>query len=170
MRNLFLRYRWLCGLSSVLLIFVTSQAAVNPHEISKQGDQEICSVCHKQVPKLSDEKPLVSKYGVIEFNDFKLDGVAMCSSCHDINAYHKVNISVDFPVPADLPLTEDKEMVCLTCHYSHGKLESDRPQCSFSVMDRLLDAKRLHKSFLLRRNNSNGELCLTCHDPNEGPK
>jgi len=167
MEKLFLRY-WLGGVSLAALLVANAHAAGNPHEVTQQHDREMCSVCHNQVPTLSDDKLLVTKYLATNFNDFKQNGVTMCASCHDATAYHKVNISVDFPVPDDLPLTEDKEMICLTCHFAHGSLSSDRPQCSFSFMDRLLDANRLHKSFLLRRNNSNGELCLTCHNPNEG--
>jgi hypothetical protein len=95
---------------------------------------------------------------------FTKDGVAMCSSCHNPNQGHKVGLNIDFPVPADLPLNEDNDITCLTCHYTHGKLDSDRPQASHSFMDKLMNAERLKKSFLLRRNNSDGELCLTCHN------
>jgi len=149
----------------ILLFVATVRAGDNPHVVSRQDDKTVCPVCHIQVPELRDDQPLISKNLPLDLNDFKLDGVAMCSACHDPAAYHKVHLVVDFPVPADLPLNQDNEIICLTCHYVHGRLDSDRPQASFSFMDRLLNARRLHKSYLLRRNNSNGELCLSCHNP-----
>jgi hypothetical protein len=94
----------------------------------------------------------------------------MCSGCHDAEDGHKVGIKLYFEVPADMPLGEKNKLTCLTCHYSHGSLSSDRPQASVSFMDKMLDAERLHKSFLLRRNNTDGELCLTCHEVKEGSK
>jgi hypothetical protein len=149
----------------MLLAMATVHAAGNPHVISKQDDSALCSSCHVRVPELTDDKPVISKNLPVDLNDFNQDGVDMCASCHDPTAYHKVHLAVDFPVPADLPLNQDNEIICLTCHYVHGRLDSDRPQASFSFMDRLLNAQRLHKSYLLRRNNSNGELCLSCHNP-----
>jgi hypothetical protein len=94
----------------------------------------------------------------------------MCGSCHNPDDGHQVGLELDFQIPADLPLDKKNRMTCLTCHYTHGNLNSDRPQASFSFMDRLFDAERIHKSFLLRRNNTDGELCLTCHNINQGSK
>jgi hypothetical protein len=69
-----------------------------------------------------------------------------------------------------MPLNKKNALSCLTCHYTHGDLTSIRPQASFSFMDRMVNAERLRKSFLLRRNNVDGELCLICHNPNQGSK
>jgi cytochrome c len=81
-----------------------------------------------------------------------------------------VGLKLDFEIPADMPLDKKNRLSCLTCHYTHGNMDSDRPQASVSFMDRLLNANRLHKSFLLRRNNVDGELCLICHNSNQGSK
>lgn len=155
----------------ILLLFVSmTQASGSPHVVSRQTPPAGCTVCHESAPELNDDKPVSSKNLPVDWTRLTQDGVAMCAACHDVNAYHKVGLKVDFPIPADLPLNPDNEIVCPTCHYTHGKLESDRPQASYSFMDRWLGAERLRKSFLLRRNNSEGELCLACHNSDQGSK
>lgn len=170
MKTLVRRYfvTLVCGL--MLWPVVAGQTIQNPHTITGSDAGESCLTCHVSVPKIDEEKAVSTKNLPVDWSELKQDGVQMCATCHDAGAYHKVHLAVDFPVPVDLPLNQDQEMICVTCHYSHGKLASDRPQASYSFMDRIMNAERLHKSFLLRRNNSNGELCLTCHNPNEGSK
>ncbi len=157
---------------SVLLAFAmhAHTAGENPHVISKQNDISTCTGCHADTPELKSDTVLLSKNLPVDLAKFNQDGVAMCANCHNPNEGHKVGLEIDFPVPADMPLSTENDINCLTCHYTHGQLNSDRPQASFSFMDRLMDAERLHKSFLLRRNNSDGELCLTCHNVNQGSK
>ena len=95
---------------------------------------------------------------------FSLSENKMCSTCHgDENTSHIVGVTADFIVPADLPLNAKKQVTCLTCHYVHGNLKSEKPVASSSFMDHLFNRGRLDKSFLLRRNNANGDLCLACH-------
>jgi hypothetical protein len=145
-------------------------AADNPHEITAQAAAVDCVSCHVEKPQHNHSKDsaLETKNHKADLAAFKTDGVEMCSGCHDAEDGHKVGLKLDFEVPADLPLGERNKLTCLTCHYTHGSLSSDRPQASVSFIDSMLDAERLHKSFLLRRNNSNGELCLTCHEVKEG--
>lgn len=166
MNNFLPKLLFSTGGSLMLLFVLTAQAADNPHIVSRQDPPSTCIVCHDTTPKLKDDNILITKNLPLEHNHFRLDGVVMCSSCHDPSVVHKTGVNVDFPLPADLPLSQENEITCLTCHYTHGRLDSDRPQASFSFMDRLANAERLRKSFLLRRNNSNGELCLICHNPN----
>lgn len=142
----------------------------NPHVISKQSHTSECGSCHIDALESKSDSTFLSKNLPVDLAKFNKDGVEMCSSCHNPNEGHKVGLEIDFPVPPDLPLSAENDISCLTCHYTHGQLESDRPQASFSFMDRLTDSERLHKSFLLRRNNSDGELCLTCHNVNQGSK
>jgi hypothetical protein len=145
-------------------------AADNPHVITAQSHGIDCGSCHTEKPQPSKVEVLETKNHQADPTTFKDDGIKMCSGCHDADDGHKVGIKLDFEVPADMPLGEKNKLTCLTCHYSHGSLSSDRPQASVSFMDKMLDAERLHKSFLLRRNNTNGELCLTCHEVKEGSK
>ncbi|TAN48791.1 MAG: hypothetical protein EPN21_13990 [Methylococcaceae bacterium] len=161
-----------CGGVLMVLTSVTlaQAAADNPHLITRQDPPATCTACHDSAPELKDDNGFTSKNLPLDWPRFNQNGVAMCASCHDVTAYHKVNLNVDFPSPADLPLNPDHEIVCETCHYTHGRLDSDKPQASFCFLDRLLDDQRLHKSFLLRRDNSDGGLCLTCHNPDQGSK
>jgi cytochrome c553 len=101
---------------------------------------------------------------VFDASQYRQSGTGMCASCHgDEYDGHKVGDEVDYEVPADLALTVDNKISCLTCHHVHGSLASDRPWASVSLMDRLTQSERMSKTYLLRRNNVNGELCLICH-------
>ena len=132
----------------------------NPHNLII-GTNINCISCHLSMPEIKAD--LNTKNNKVDLAEFKQDGIKMCTTCHDEEEGHVVGVSLDFSVPADLPLGTEKSIQCLTCHYTHGELLSTRPQASFSFMDRLLNSDRLHKSFLIRRSNISGELCLTCH-------
>lgn len=144
--------------------------AENPHEISASSQAVDCVACHVDPPQGLTAELLNSKNHQADMTVFKTDGVEMCAGCHNKDDGHKVGLKLDFEVPADLPLGSKNKLTCLTCHYTHGSLSSSRPQASVSFMDSMLDSERLHKSYLLRRNNVDGELCLTCHEVKEGSK
>ena len=140
------------------------QAAENPHIISASSKSSTCISCHAAEVRYDQADVINTKNKQIDLTAFNNDGIAICSGCHNADEGHKVGLKLDFDIPADMPLNKKNTMSCLTCHYTHGSLESPRPQASFSFMDRMVNAERLHKSFLLRRNNVDGELCLTCHN------
>ncbi|WP_334181141.1 hypothetical protein [Methylobacter sp.] len=156
----------------LLLFALTAYSAEdNPHIVTQQTSQSGCTDCHINTPELKNTGILNTNNFPVDLSRFKQDGVAMCSSCHSHKHIHKnVAEKVDFPVPVDMPLSQNHEHICLTCHYSHGRLDSDQPQANVSFMDRLFDTERLHKSYLLRRDNSDGGLCLICHSSDEGPE
>jgi len=138
----------------------------NPHKISTSGNGNAdCLACHIKQPEIKDK--LNTKNNPVDLSAFHLDAIAMCTSCHAEEEGHVVGVQLNFSIPADLPLAKSKTISCLTCHYTHGDLRSSRPQASYSFMDNLLNSDRLHKSFLIRRNNVNGELCLICHNTKE---
>ncbi|MDP1666718.1 MAG: cytochrome c3 family protein [Methylobacter sp.] len=153
----------------VLFSMSAVQAADNPHTIAagKSGD---CAGCHVARIHYDNVEALNTKNKRVDLNAFNNDGVAMCSGCHKTEDGHKVGLKLDFEIPADMPFNKKNALSCLTCHYTHGDLTSAKPQASFSFMDRLLNDDRLHKSFLLRRNNVDGELCLICHNSNQESK
>lgn len=144
----------------------------NPHIVTQQTSPDSCNRCHiEQLSvRLSDDEPLLTKNVSATPTQFHVYGVKLCTECHNPDAAHKLGIKIDFEIPADLPLDENRAMTCHTCHYMHGSLTSDRPQASYCFMDRLIDSERLKKSFLLRRNNVDGELCLTCHQTSKGSR
>ena len=158
------------GLVFLLGASIALAESENPHTISKDSKANVCSSCHKVDPELKVNGVIETRNHVVDRDKFKQDGTEMCSSCHNPDDGHKVGLALDFQAPADMPLDKKNKMTCLTCHYTHGSLTSDRPQASVSFMDRLFDDARMHKSFLLRRNNRDGELCLTCHNVNQGSK
>lgn len=158
------------GLALLLCTLIANTATENPHLVSKNQAASNCTSCHTTAPANNSEYLLETKNHHTNLAEFTQDGVAMCSSCHNPDDGHKVNLKLDFEVPADMPVGKKNTINCLTCHYTHGNLTSTTPQASFSVMDRFVDAERLHKSFLLRRNNTDGELCLICHSVKEGSK
>jgi hypothetical protein len=145
---------------------VASGAAIHPHELpitlGKDG-LATCTACHRIAPGQIPRQDTRS----VRFDgrNYITGPIAMCVSCHGQEVIaHPVGLRPPFPVPADLPLDRDGKVSCLTCHYTHGNFKSDRPYGSTSLLDRLFNRERLSKSFLLRRENTRGELCRVCHN------
>lgn len=164
---------------SLLIIALIALVSMNklfgtnpePHQIGHDNQTVDCATCHLQLPPISNEPIMInSSLAAADPAEFRHDGVEMCKNCHNPDQGHQVGIEIDFPVPADLHLGDHNDITCLTCHYVHGNLQSETPQASFSFLDRVLNPQRLHRSYLLRINNSNGELCLACHNVNQGSK
>lgn len=133
----------------------------NPHELG-DANNVACTSCHRQAPV---HNPKHSTQTVLpDMDDFTTDPVAMCVPCHDDSERsHPLWVKPNYPVPADLPLDNNGAVTCLTCHHTHGSLKSEHPCCSVSFMDRMLNSDRMTKSFLLRRENTKGQLCKACH-------
>lgn len=153
----------------VLLCLVVSVAAAaladpQPHRIAGQVPTSACLNCHLNMPRAVSGD---TRFLLPRLEGLRRPVTELCAPCHDTDMGHAVGVRVDFPVPADLPLAPERRLTCLTCHYTHGPLESDRPWASVSPLDRIFDPERLHKTFLLRRRNSEGELCLICHPAEE---
>ena len=157
-----------------ILLFLSSytvlsaQAKDNPHNSNPiaKGDGQKCLSCHKILPKKTLKNS--GQHIIPQTKTLVKDTVAMCTNCHADSANsHIVGVTPDYTVPADLPLSVSNKVDCLTCHYVHGSLKSDKPMASVSAMDRLFNRDRMKKSFVLRRNNSDGDLCLACHKKKE---
>lgn len=134
----------------------------NPHELKEQFDSRECTNCHRQTPVRIPENN--TRAVLPDQDDFVTDPVTMCVPCHEGSMdSHPIAVQPKYLVPADLPLDKKRGISCLTCHYTHGSLKSDRPCCSVSFLDRMFDRERMKKSFLLRRENTNGGLCSACH-------
>jgi len=136
----------------------------NPHKIQSINvkTNADCTLCHTTKP--TTELNSSSKHIMPKIELFNKSENGMCTTCHgDDNTSHIIGVTPEYNVPADLPLDNSKQVTCLTCHYVHGNLKSEKPMASSSFMDHLFNRERLSKSFLLRRNNANGDLCLACH-------
>jgi hypothetical protein len=160
------------GLVLLILLSVTAHATdSNPHLVNKQTPQSGCTDCHIKTPELKNDTNLNTNGLPVDISQFKQDGGAICMSCHPRDHVHKNESGkIIFSLPPDIPVGQNHAHICQTCHYSHGKLDSDQPQANVNFIDYVFDTERLHKSFLLRRDNSDGGLCLTCHAPSDLPK
>ena len=136
----------------------------NPHMnfTTKNINAEQCLSCHKTLPE--KQAGFSGKYVIPDMSHYAKSETRMCADCHsDDTMSHIVGSTPEYIVPADLPLDKNKQITCLTCHYIHGSLVSDEPMASTSFMDHLFNRQRLTKSYILRRNNAKGDLCLACH-------
>lgn len=144
---------------------VNADNSKSPHSTDQltAENKELCLSCHIKEPAL---KLSVSsgRHVLPDMDDYRKSENEMCTDCHgEENSSHIIGVTPDYSVPADLPLDAKDQVTCLTCHYIHGSLESDKPMASSSFMDHLFNRERLSKSYTLRRNNSEGDLCLACH-------
>lgn len=150
-------------------LIVVYAAGSNPHLIDGEHNGD-CQSCHVATPSYSEKQPLDSRDTRFSAERFNLNPVDMCVSCHPRDHMHaEVGDKIDFEVPPDMPLGESNGHVCLTCHFTHGRLDSEQPRANVDFFDRLLDSERMRKSYLLRRDNSSGGLCLTCHQQEANP-
>ena len=143
---------------------VYANNSYNPHttQIQAGSSTQQCLACHKT---LSDKLLQTGgKYIIPDMSGFIKNATTMCTDCHgEDSSSHIIGVTPDYTVPADLPLNYNNQITCLTCHYIHGSLQSEKPMASTSFMDHLFNRERLYKSYMLRRNNAQGELCLACH-------
>jgi len=158
-----------CSLMLYGTLYLAYAAGNNPHLIDGRNGGD-CQSCHVSVPGWTAKQSLDSRDAVFVADRYKLDAVGMCTSCHPRDHLHAdVGDKINFPVPADMPLGENKSHVCITCHFTHGRLDSEKPRANVDFLDRWFDSERMHKSYLLRRDNSEGGLCLTCHKQGINP-
>ena len=142
-----------------LLAAETSNSVLNPHSMPMDEHRPQCLSCHAKAKHTT----AVSNGAIATI--FVGDGIKACISCHESAAVkHMVGRRPDLHVPDDLPLDAQGRITCLTCHYTHGPLRSENPWVDVSWYERLTNSERLHKTFLLRRHNREGALCLVCHD------
>lgn len=160
----------LLALAALMLLTATlwaQEPSFNPHDPTAlpKVPAKLCQHCHSEPPRIFPKQD--THYIIPQKGAFVLDGIQMCISCHlEAHVQHMVGVRPSFPVPPQLPLDFQGKITCLTCHYTHGHLRSERPWASISLADRLFRRERLHKSYLLRQRNIRGQLCLSCHNPN----
>lgn len=109
------------ALAAILFIFVTpsfasnegvpeheeEKANVNPHNFN---DKSNCGLCHTSDPPA-----------------LNFDSVTTCTRCHKGNVgdhpvtRHPIGRPTGKQVPVILPLSEERQMVCYTCHDQHNR-------------------------------------------------
>ncbi len=151
---------WAWVLAGVLLLARPGAADTggDPHAVL--SDPERCGQCHVEVPGPGTPRPY----------RFRKDIVSLCLGCHqdkELSSLHPVDIRPGGRVPADLPLDEHHTITCATCHDPHGPAEADEPYVPEPIARRLwsvLQGRKAHRTYFLRRRNDRGQLCLGCHE------
>jgi len=125
-------------------------------------DQDNCNKCH-DVRQTADNKASV----IVFVDNSAIVQTVNCMKCHPQHfGDHPVLVQTFIPVPKDLPLSKNMEITCMTCHNTHYLRYSDRPWTPRSHKNKFLDfvkKKKEYKTYFLRRNNSEKELCISCH-------
>ncbi len=139
---------------------IISEQKTQIHPFAASKNQ--CNKCHEVYKTTGAE----ASYIVFIENSSKFLNAA-CLRCHPQGpADHPILITTSFAVPKDLPLSEKKEITCITCHNPHLQRFSNRSWLPRSFTKKLVESifrKKQYKTYFLRRNNANKELCLGCH-------
>ncbi|MFC1553595.1 hypothetical protein ACFL7D_03075 [candidate division KSB1 bacterium] len=143
----------------LLLVGLGFTKADNPHK--ELSNPEKCTNCHVEKPDMEPGEVYTFKQVPLKENITEF-----CTECHEYGERsHPTDIEATFEVPEDLP-TMGNYVTCSTCHYPHGSWESDKRYVSSNALNKLgglFSRKKTYQTFFLRRANSSGELCLTCH-------
>ncbi len=148
------------ALSFILGLPPAVGAASGPHAF--MHDPAGCVRCHETPPVKGE----AVDYTTLAFTK---DLVTLCEECHAEKVsgdMHPVDVRPAHAVPAELHLDNYFTITCVTCHDPHGKNVSERPfvpQTWFDRLGRAVRRQRGYRTFLLRRSNVGGDLCLSCH-------
>ncbi len=130
-------------------------------------NEKLCNVCHVTYLSTGTSGNTAS-FIIIKADSSRLP-TDVCLECHPQKAAtHPIQITTSYSVPKDLPLSKTRKIACTTCHNPHIARFSDRswiPRSIFQKLNDLLKRKKQYKTFFLRRNNAEGELCMSCHKP-----
>ena len=143
------------GTLLLLLLLVPSLAAgaSNPHAF--MDDPSKCLHCHESKP--------IKRGG-----RFVKDIVSLCRDCHSVvhRMSHPVDVRPQNDAPDDLPLDHEGTVTCATCHDPHSAPFSSKPYLSRGIVERLkgMFSSTGYSTYFLRKPNTEGQLCLTCHD------
>jgi cytochrome c554/c'-like protein len=149
----------ICLTTLVLLLLLASPATAvpNPHEVLSEGDN--CVSCHLNGnPDINDKDSLVLKGDLVE----------QCAECHpdQLVTGHPVNKKHFGSRRVPLPLDDNEEVVCITCHSPHLPWKDKEPYIPVSIFKKIRNTilgKGEYRTYFLRINNRDGQLCLTCH-------
>jgi len=153
-------------LSALFLAGERSRAEEHPNPHAFMEDPSRCTDCHKDTPVRGEDD-----YRTVTFSDTI---VSLCSGCHEDAHYrdeHPLEIRPEIEVPEEFHLDSYYTMTCATCHDPHGRYESEErfvPPGFFGLVGSVLERRRLFPTYFLRRPNTRGELCLSCHQDEIG--
>jgi hypothetical protein len=146
-------------LVTLLVLVVIPQAGhafSNPHAF--MDDKGRCEECHISTP--------VKPGGL-----FIKDVVSICRECHfDTHGMsHPVDIRPETGGSIPLALDHEGTMTCATCHDPHMDPYSATPYVRKGIIDKLkgMFSQSGYRTYYLRRPNTEGQLCLLCHESGE---
>ena len=145
---------WYIGLTLlVLLMPAITEGAQNPHGFME--DPSRCLHCH-------DTRP------VQPGGHFIKDIVSLCRDCHSMahRMSHPVDVKPQQAANPELPLDHEGTITCATCHDPHLDPSSSAPYVNRGVVERLkgLFSSAGYPTYFLRMRNTEGQLCLSCHE------
>ncbi len=136
-----------------------AQAQFHPYTTT----QDQCYRCHEVYLTSGSE----ASYIVFIENSSEIL-TSSCLKCHPHDSRdHPVMITSSYPIPEDLLHSENMEITCLTCHNPHFQRYSSRawvPRSFTTKIQHFVFGKKDFKTYFLRRNNADKELCMACHD------
>ena len=155
MKKIVITFLLLAIISGIYSILWTQQQESHPIDPAIQ-----CRSCHNEGTDRN------------KYTGLKEDISSACIKCHVRgDANHGVNFTPQFKVPSDLPLSKSREITCITCHSPHNQRFSNRTWQAKSLIGKMGDMFKRgkhHKTYFLRRNNADGDLCFSCHKEREG--
>ncbi|MDF1535766.1 MAG: multiheme c-type cytochrome [bacterium] len=150
--------RSVIGTLLVLLILapVSAAGARNPHAFMDEPSR--CLHCHESRP-------------IKQGGRFVKDIVSLCRDCHSVvhRMSHPVDIRPQGKISDDLSLDNEGTMTCATCHDPHSASFSSKPYLRRGIVERLkgMFSSAGYSTYYLRKPNTEGELCLSCHEREE---
>ncbi|MGM0599158.1 MAG: multiheme c-type cytochrome [Candidatus Rifleibacteriota bacterium] len=116
-----------------------------------------CFKCHYMPPR--NKQTEIASETVVDPR-LKEGAGKWCVSCHDMEAktLHPTDVTAD--PDAGLPLEENNQMSCLTCHSPHISSVATSPWVPPVIEQK---TEQGYKTYLLTSPNDQGQLCLKCH-------
>jgi hypothetical protein len=133
-----------------------AEANAPDHEMQKArtlADRvRACVDCH---PSGKDKAKLVDPARTCDAN---------CLRCHkDMDKHHPVGPEVEAKDKVLLPLLGTNKVACISCHDLKTSSSDTRSWKAQSLFARLFQGQQRYRTYYLRINNRNGELCKACH-------
>lgn len=142
---------------ALLTLVLPGAAAANENQADNPclTNPNTCMKCHQE----EQDKQIFTKARGIERPCEKA-----CANCHKkMKNHHQTGMEVEFDVSADIRLTKDKRVTCITCHDLSVKRYSATARKAQSLFQRMFKGKKRHKSYYLVMDNRGGQLCKQCH-------
>lgn len=135
-------------------IFLTGSQKDAFHDHERGAVEAGCITCHASMPNAAaDVRP-----------EFRPNAGKWCMNCHNTDNVGNHPVGVPASPATGLPLEGGSLVSCITCHSPHQPRYAEKPWTAPALS---IHTKDGYKTFFLRHENSQGELCIKCHDRSE---